>query len=56
MIPQVIRRVAANVSAPLERARTGQLIADSYRDVPQTADDDELAMANAIALTEVESW
>lgn len=30
----------------------GAVIAASYRDLPQSEDDDELAMANAIALTE----
>ena len=32
------------------------VIADSYRAQPQTVDDDDQAMANAIAMTEAEPW
>ena len=34
----------------------GKVIADSYRAQPQTVDDDDQAMANAIAMTEAEPW
>lgn len=34
----------------------GEAIAQSYRDLPQSADEDDAAMANAIALTEAEPW
>jgi hypothetical protein len=40
----------------VRRARDGASIARSYREVPQTAEDDELAMASAIAITEAEPW
>jgi hypothetical protein len=39
-----------------DAARTGTAIADSYRSNPQSAEDDDLALANAIALTEAEPW
>jgi hypothetical protein len=32
------------------------VIADAYRDQPQSAEEDAWAMASAIALTEEESW
>ncbi len=35
-------------------ARIGEAIAESYRRCPQTPDDDELAMASAIAMTQSE--
>jgi hypothetical protein len=40
----------------VRRARTGAAIAASYRGLPQTSEDDELALASAIALTEAEPW
>ena len=36
----------------VRRAKVGAVIATSYRDLPQSTDDDELALASAIALTE----
>lgn len=38
------------------RQRVGQRIVAAYTDQPQTTDDDELAVAAAIALTEAEPW
>ena len=52
----VIRRAVAHLADAARRARTGALIANSYRQRPQTVEDDELAMASALALTEAESW
>jgi Arc/MetJ-type ribon-helix-helix transcriptional regulator len=52
----VIRRAVAHLADAVRRARTGAAIADSYRQRPQTVEDDELAMASALALTEAESW
>ena len=52
----VIRRGVLHLADSVRRARVGATIAASYRERPQTADDDELAMANAIALTEAEPW
>lgn len=40
----------------VRRAGIGAAIAGSYREQPPTADEDELAMANALALTEAEPW
>jgi hypothetical protein len=40
----------------VRRANVGAAIAASYRDQPQSNEDDELAMASAIAITEAESW
>lgn len=52
----VVRRAIAHLADAHHRARTGAAIADSYRSEPQSAEDDHLAMANAIALTEAEPW
>jgi hypothetical protein len=38
----------------VRRALVGAAVARSYREQPQTADDDALAMANAISTTEAE--
>ena len=52
----VIRRGVHHLADAVRRARVGAAIADSYRERPQSADDDELAMASAVALTEAEPW
>ena len=52
----VIRRGIHELADSHRRSRVGERISASYRTVPQDADDDELAMANAIALTEAEPW
>jgi hypothetical protein len=52
----VIRQAVAHFADAVRRARTGALIAESYREQPQSVEDDELAMASAIALTEAEPW
>ena len=39
----------------VERDRAGDATADSYRQEPQSAEDDELAMSSATALSESES-
>lgn len=52
----VIRRAVAHLADAVRRARVGAAIADSYRRRPQTTEDDETAMGNAIALTEAEPW
>jgi Arc/MetJ-type ribon-helix-helix transcriptional regulator len=52
----VIRRGVHVLADSVRRARIGESIARSYREVPQTPEDDELAMASALALTEAEPW
>jgi Arc/MetJ-type ribon-helix-helix transcriptional regulator len=52
----VIRQGVHHLADSVRRDRVGAAIAESYRKRPQTSDDDELAMANAIALTEAEPW
>lgn len=52
----VIRRGLHGLADAHRRSRIGEAISTSYRTVPQSADDDEVAMANAIALTEAEPW
>lgn len=52
----VIRRAVSALAATVRRARVGAAIADSYRTIPRSTDDDDLAMANALALTEAEAW
>ncbi|MDY7103615.1 MAG: hypothetical protein S0880_20740 [Actinomycetota bacterium] len=50
------RRTAGPPDAPWQQARIGRAIADSYRSMPQTSDDEALASANAVAMTEAEPW
>jgi len=40
----------------VRRAQVGEATAASYREFPQTDDDNEVAMANAIAMTDAEPW
>lgn len=51
-----IRLAVARLHEAHRRAKVGEAIADAYRALPQTADDDALALANANALTEAEPW
>jgi Arc/MetJ-type ribon-helix-helix transcriptional regulator len=52
----VIRHGVHHLADSVRRARVGAAIARSYRDRPQSPEDDELAMASAIAMTEAEPW
>ena len=52
----VIRMGVRHLADLMRRARIGADIAQSYRERPQTREDDDLAMANAIAMTEAEPW
>lgn len=52
----VIRQGVHHLAESVRRARIGSAIAESYRQQPQSAGDDELAMASANALTEAEPW
>ena len=52
----VIRRSVRHLANAVRRAEVGRAIARSYEDQPQSVEDDELAMASAIALTEAEPW
>lgn len=52
----VIRRGVHHLADSVRRASIGRAIAESYRLQPQSTEDDELAMASAIALTEAEPW
>ena len=52
----VIRQSVHQLADSVRRAKVGRAIAESYRLHPQTSDDDELAMASAVALTEAEPW
>lgn len=52
----VIRRGVHLLADSARRARVGERIAQSYRERPQTAEDDEQALASAIAMTEAEPW
>ncbi len=52
----VIRQSVRHLADSVRRANVGRAIAESYQRHPQTVDDDELAMASAIALTEAEPW
>jgi Arc/MetJ-type ribon-helix-helix transcriptional regulator len=52
----VIRRSVHHLADAVRRTRVGASIATSYRERPQTAEDDDLAMASAVAMTEAEPW
>jgi Arc/MetJ-type ribon-helix-helix transcriptional regulator len=52
----VIRQGVHHLAEAVRRASVGAAIAKSYRDLPQTPEDDDLAMASAIAITEAEPW
>ena len=52
----VIRQGVHHLADSVRRASIGRAIAESYRLQPQSTEDDELAMASAIALTEAEPW
>lgn len=52
----VIRRGVHHLADSVRRVRIGASIASSYRAMPQSPEDDELAMASALALTEAEPW
>ena len=52
----VIRRGVLHLADAVRRAQIGEAIARSYREHPQSPEDDALAMANAIAMTEAEPW
>lgn len=52
----VIRHGVHRLADAVRREKVGRSIAASYRSHPQTVEDDDLAMANAIALTEAEPW
>ena len=52
----VIRQGVHHLADAVRRANVGAVIAKSYRDLPQTSEDNDLAMASAIAITEAEAW
>jgi Arc/MetJ-type ribon-helix-helix transcriptional regulator len=52
----VIREAVLRLAETVRRAEIGASIAASYRERPQSAEDDELALANALAMTEAEPW
>lgn len=52
----VIRRGVHQLADSVRRARVGASIARSYREDPQSLEDDDLAMASAIAMTDAEPW
>jgi len=52
----VIRRGVHDLVDSVRRAQVGSTIAESYRDRPQSAEDDALAMANAMDMTAAEPW
>lgn len=53
---EVIRHAVERLNDAVRRSQIGETIADSYRANPQVPEDDELAMTNAIAMTEAEPW
>jgi len=52
----VIRRGVHDLVDSVRRAHVGETIAASYREIPQTDGENELAMANAVEMTDAEPW
>jgi hypothetical protein len=52
----VVREAVVRLANCVRRAEDGATIAASYQERPQSADEDQLALANAIAMTEAEPW
>ncbi len=52
----VVREAVVRLADTVRRAEDGCAIATSYRESPQSADEDQLALANALAMTEAEPW
>lgn len=53
---EAIRFAVEQLAIAQRRRVVGQSIVDSYREMPQTSEDDDQALANALAMTEAESW
>jgi len=52
----VIRSSVHHLADSVRRARVGASIARSYQEHPQSPEDDALALASAMAMTEAEPW
>ena len=52
----VVRQAVVRLADAVRRSEDGASIVASYQSSPQSRDDDRLALANAIAMTEAESW
>ena len=52
----VVRQAVIRLADAVRRAESGTAIASSYQATPQTAEDDDVALANAMAMTEAEPW
>jgi len=52
----VVRQAVIRLADEVRRAETGTAIASSYQAIPQSAEDDDLALANAMAMTKAEPW
>jgi Arc/MetJ-type ribon-helix-helix transcriptional regulator len=52
----VVREAVVRLADAVRRAEDGASVAASYREGPQSADEDDLALANAVAMTEAEPW
>ncbi|MGH2719460.1 MAG: ribbon-helix-helix domain-containing protein [Actinomycetota bacterium] len=52
----VVRQAVHHLADAVRRTGLGAAIAASYREHPQSSDDDALALANALAMTEAEPW
>lgn len=52
----VVRRAVRYFDDAVHRAEIGLAIAESYRNDPQSDEDNAMALASAIAMTEAEPW
>ena len=53
---EVVRLAVARLYDEHRRRKIGEAIVAGYRAHPQTAEEDAMAAANAVALTEAEAW
>lgn len=52
----ILRPAGDDLACSIRRAPEGEVIATSYRELPQGSDEDAAALANAITMTEAEPW
>jgi Arc/MetJ-type ribon-helix-helix transcriptional regulator len=52
----IVRTGLHHLADAVRRSKAGAAVAESYREHSQSPEDDGLAMASAIAMTEAEPW
>jgi Arc/MetJ-type ribon-helix-helix transcriptional regulator len=52
----VVRQAVIRLADAVRRAERGESIAASYRELPQSPEENGVALANALAMTDAEPW